>query len=169
VSLKKLFFWIIILSVILSLPTIGLVYGWYEYLGVSARFFAMADTLISAPLTEIGFLPLMVLAARLCPKGVEATMFAILASIMNIGLAVSDLGGAWLVQIFDVHQATEALAANYSNLDKVLWIAILSSFLPMPFLLKLPEVRVDEELATEATPSYEQKGAYEKEEKREIV
>lgn len=154
VPLKKLFFWIIIASVILSLPTIGLVYGWYEYLHMSPRMFAMADTLISGPLSEIGFLPLLVLAARLCPKGIEATMFAVLASLMNIGLAVSDLGGAWLVQIFDVRQATELLAANYSNLDKVLWIAILSSFLPMPLLRFLPETRaVSEFKAHEGAPS----------------
>lgn len=147
IPLRTLFFWIIIASVILSMPTIGLVYGWYEYLHMSPRFFAMADTLISAPLTEIAFIPLMVLTARLCPKGIEATMFAILASIMNIGLAVSDLGGAWLLTIFDVHQATADLAANYSGLDNVLWIAILSSLLPMPFLKKLPEVRAAEELS----------------------
>tara|TARA_Y100000310_G_C20665231_1_gene807118 strand:- start:389 stop:1705 length:1317 start_codon:yes stop_codon:yes gene_type:complete len=147
VSLRELFFWIIIASVILSLPTIGLVYGWYEYVGMSPRLFAMADTLISAPLSEIAFIPLMVLAARLCPKGIEATMFAILASIMNIGLAVSDLGGAFLVNYFDVHQAIGDMAANYSNLDKVLWIAILSSFLPMPLIWKLPEIRVAEEVS----------------------
>ncbi|MDP6575153.1 MAG: folate/biopterin family MFS transporter [Candidatus Peribacteraceae bacterium] len=170
IPLKKLFFWIIIASVILSLPTIGLVYGWYEYLGVSARFFAMADTLISAPLSEIAFLPLLVLAARLCPKGIEATMFAILASIMNIGLAVSDLGGAWLVSMFDVHQATETLAANYTHLDKVLWIAILSSFLPMPLLLKLPDVRVSEEKLPEVVPSAQQKVVSTgQEDKREIA
>jgi len=148
VSLRKLFFWIIIASVILSLPTIGLVYGWYEYVGMSPRFFALADTFISAPLTEIAFLPLLVLAARLCPKGIEATMFAILASIMNIGLALSDLGGAWLLNYFDVHQTIGDAAANYSGLDKVLWIAILSSFLPMPFLRMLPEVRVAAELGS---------------------
>ena len=153
ISLRRLFFWIIVASVVLSMPTIGLVYGWYEYLGMSPRLFAMADTLISAPLTEIGFIPLMVLTARLCPKGIEATMFAVLASIMNIGLAVSDLGGAWLLTIFDVHQATETLAANYSGLDKVLWIAILSSFLPMPFLRKLPDIRAAEEVSA---PSKEQ-------------
>lgn len=153
VSLRKLFFWIIIASVVLSMPTIGLVYGWYEYIGMSPQLFAMADTLISAPLTEIAFIPLMVLTARLCPKGIEATMFAILASIMNIGLAVSDLGGAWLLNFFDVHQATQTLAANYSGLDKVLWVAILSSFLPMPFLKKLPDVRVAEEVSA---PSKEQ-------------
>lgn len=148
VSLRKLFFWIIIASVILSMPTIGLVYGWYEYLNMSPRFFALADTFISAPLTEIAFIPLMVLTARLCPKGIEATMFAVLASIMNIGLAVSDLGGAWLLNFFDVHQAIGDTAANYAGLDKVLWVAILSSFLPMPFLWKLPDVRVAEEIAS---------------------
>ncbi len=146
-SLRKLFFWIIIASVILSFPSIALVYGWYEYLGMSPRFFALADTFISAPLVEIAFLPLLVLAARLCPKGIEATMFAILASIMNIGYALSDLGGAWLLQYFDVHQAMDGVAANYAGLDKVLWIAILSSFLPMPLLKKLPDVRVTDDFS----------------------
>jgi len=169
VSLRKLFFWIIIASVILSLPSIGLIYGWNEYIGVSPRWFAMADTLISAPLTEIGFLPLLVLVARICPKGIEATMFAVLASLMNIGLAVSDLGGAWLSSIFDVHQATETLAANYANLDKVLWIAILSSFLPMPFIRMLPETRVADEYISSDTPSGEKGMMTPMEEKREIV
>ncbi|PIR54303.1 hypothetical protein COU75_01480 [Candidatus Peregrinibacteria bacterium CG10_big_fil_rev_8_21_14_0_10_42_8] len=148
VSLRKLFFWVIIASVVLSMPSIGLVYGWYEIIGVSPRFFALADTFISAPLTEIAFLPLLVLAARLCPKGIEATMFAVLASIMNIGYALSDLGGAWLLNHFNVHQAMGDIAANYEQLDIVLWIAILSSFLPMPFIMMLPEVRVTEELTS---------------------
>lgn len=169
IPLRVLFFWIVVASVALSLPTIGLVYGWYKILGVSAQFFAMADTLVTAPLSEIGFLPLLVLAARLCPKGIEATMFAILASIMNIGLAVSDLGGAWLVSVFDVHQAAGTVAANYTHLDKVLWITILSSLLPMPFILKLPDVRAAEELP-EPSPSDERHAAFVgQEEKREIA
>lgn len=161
--MKKLLFGIVIASIVLSLPSLGLVYKWYEVLGVSPKLFAMADTLITAPLTEIAFLPLLVLVARVCPKGVEATMFAVLASIMNIGLALSDIGGAWLVNIFDVHQAT-ALAsavaggpdilvpANYAHLDKVLWIAILSSALPLPLLPFLPETKAAGEVP-EVSPS----------------
>lgn len=145
VSLKKLFVWIIFLSVILSLPSIGLVYGWYEVLGISPQLFAVADEFVSAPLSEIAFIPLMVLVTRICPKGIEATMFALLASLMNIGLAVSDMGGAFLVKLFDVHQATETLSANYEHIDKVLWIAILSSFLPLPFIGKLPNIRAKDE------------------------
>jgi hypothetical protein len=146
VALRKLFCGIIIAGVVLSLPTLGLIYGWYEILGVSPQFFAMADTLIAAPLAEIGFLPLMVLIARICPAGLEATMFAILASLANIGLALSDMGGAALSSFFDIRQAADPLGANYANLHIVMWIAILSSFLPMPFLWKLPETRVDAEL-----------------------
>ncbi|MBI3335948.1 folate/biopterin family MFS transporter [Candidatus Peregrinibacteria bacterium] len=146
VPLRVLFFWIMIASVILSLPTLGLIYGWYNVLGVSPKLFAMADTLISAPLSEIGFLPLMVLIARICPKGVEATMFALLASLANIGLAISDLGGGLLSVAFDIHQASEGVAANYIHLDKVMWIAILSSLLPLPLLQFLPETRVRDEI-----------------------
>ena len=171
ISLRKLLFWIIIASVVLSLPSIGLVYRWYEYLGMSPKMFAMADTFITGPLTEIAFLPLLVLVARVCPKGIEATMFALLASIMNIGLAVSDLGGAWLVSIFDVHQATETIAANYTHIDKVLWIAILSSFLPMPLLRFLPDIRAAEEiLPSDTSPSAEvQEAPGMPSKKREIV
>lgn len=144
--LRTLFFWIMVASVVLSLPSIGLIYKWYEWLGVSPQFFAMADTVVGGILLELGFLPLMVLVARICPKGIEATMFAVLASLMNIGLSVSDLGGAALTTYFDVHSATETIAADYSNLHIVMWIAILSSFLPLPLLHFLPETRTSDDL-----------------------
>jgi len=154
VPLRTLFFWIIVASVTLSLPTLGLIYGWYTVLGISPQFFAIGDTLISAPLSEIGFLPLMVLIARICPKGVEATMFALLASLANIGLAISDIGGGLLSSMFNIHQASEGVAANYMHLDKVMWIAILSSLLPLPLLKFLPETRVKDEIAlSDVSPS----------------
>ncbi len=153
ISLKKLFFWLMIASVVLSLPSIGLLYKWYEVIGVSPQFFAMADTLISGMLFELGFLPLLVLVARVCPKGIEATMFAVLASLMNIGLSVSDLGGAALTTTFDVHSATETIAADYHNLHWVMWIAILSSLLPLPLLPFLPETRTSGDLPVEPSPS----------------
>ncbi len=40
---------------------------------------------------QVSFMPIMVLAARLCPEGVEATLFATLMSILNAG---GVLGGA---------------------------------------------------------------------------
>ena len=179
ISLRKLFAWIIIASVVLSLPSLGLLYKWYELIHVSPKFFAMADTFVSAPLGEIGFLPLLVLVARICPKGIEATMFALLASLMNIGLAISDLGGAALVKYFDVHEATAVatavagvmtqIPANYENLHIVMWIAILSSFLPMPLLRFLPETRVAEEITPGVSPSAQAPDVSTLEERRPIA
>lgn len=153
IPLRTMFFWLMVASVVLSLPSIGLLYKWYDVLGVSPQVFAMADTLISGMLFELGFLPLLVLVARICPKGIEATMFAVLASLMNIGLSVSDLGGAALTTYFDVHSATETIPADYSNLHIVMWIAILSSFLPLPLLPLLPETRTSDDLGTQSSPS----------------
>ena len=153
IRLRTMFFWLMVASVVLSLPSIGLVYKWYELIGVSPQFFAMADTLIGGMLFELGFLPLLVLVARVCPKGIEATMFAILASVMNIGLSVSDLGGAALTSYFSVHSATATIAADYSNLHIVMWIAILSSFLPLPLLSLLPETRTSEDTGAGGAPS----------------
>ncbi len=153
IPLRTMFFWLMVASVVLSIPSIGLVYKWYEVLGVSPQFFAMADTLISGMLFELGFLPLLVLVARVCPKGIEATMFAVLASLMNIGLSVSDLGGAALTNYFGVHSATETIPADYSHLHIVMWIAILSSFLPLPLLPFLPDTRTGDDTVPEGTPS----------------
>lgn len=153
VPLKKLFFWIVIASIVLSLPSLGLVYKWYDLIGMTPHAFAMADTFISGMLFEIAFLPLLVLVARVCPKGIEATMFAVLASLMNIGLSVSDAGGAMLISYFGVHGATETIAADYGNLHIVLWIAILSSLLPLPLLPLLPDARAKDEVPAETSPS----------------
>lgn len=156
ISLRTLLIWVVLLSVVLSLPSFGLLYGWYKILGVPPQFFAVADTAVGGVLQEIGFLPLLVLAARVCPEGVEATMFALLASLMNIGLAVSDLGGAWLTSTFGIREATEVLPGDYANLHIVVWIAVLSSFLPLVLLPWLPETRTKEDVGvSDPSPSGE--------------
>lgn len=152
-SLKKLLLGVVLVSIVLSLPSLGLVYGWYRFLGISPQFLAVADTAIGGALQEVGFLPLLVLAARLCPRGIEATLFALLASIMNIGLAVSDMGGAWLTTFFQVHGAEPGMTADYTNLGIVMWIAILSSALPLPLLPFLPNTKAKGEDVVGAEPS----------------
>lgn len=39
-------------------------------------------------------MPVLVLAARLCPPGIEATLFALLMSVLNLaGVVAHELGG----------------------------------------------------------------------------
>jgi hypothetical protein len=81
---------------------------------------------------QVSFMPILVLAARLCPPGVEATLFATLMSIYNGGTMTGGLLGAGLTKLLGV------TAWNFHNLALLLVICNVSSLLPLPFLGLLP-------------------------------
>lgn len=77
-------------------------------------------------------MPVLVLAARLCPSGMEATFFATLMSIANGGSVSGGLLGAGLTQLLGVTKD------SFSNLALLITICNLSSLLPLPLLGLLP-------------------------------
>lgn len=77
-------------------------------------------------------MPILVLAARLCPPGVEATLFATLMSISNGANVTGGFLGAGLTQLLGV------TSENFQRLALLLLICNLSSLLPLPFLRLLP-------------------------------
>ena len=123
--------WVVIAGTILSLPTIGLYYGMHEWLGVSARTFAFIDTTIAAPLGQLTMVPMLILIAKTAPKGAEATMFAIMASLMNLALSASSLFTRYLNEFYQVSQQ------DYSNLGRLMIATTIIGLLPLiavPFL-----------------------------------
>lgn len=132
VSLRRMFFWTTILGCGLSLTQLLLVTGANQQLGISNEWFAMGDTLILTVLGQVSFMPILVLAARLCPPGVEATLFATLMSICNGGSVCGGLLGAWLTQLLGV------TSQNFNNLAFLLIVCNVTSLLPLPILGLLP-------------------------------
>ena len=65
----------------------------------SDEWFSIGDSLILTVLGQASFMPVLVLAARLCPQGMETTLFATLMSILNGGSVVGGLVGAGLTQL----------------------------------------------------------------------
>lgn len=122
-------FWVTVAGTILYLPSIGLFYGIHEWLGVSARVFAVVDTTISAPLGQLAMVPMLILIARSAKPGAEATTFAIMASLMNLALSASALFTGYLNDFFRVTQA------DYSNLGRLMITVGVFGLLP---LLVLP-------------------------------
>jgi MFS family permease len=121
--------WVMIAASVLYLPNIGLFYGLHEWLGVSARTLAFIDTTISAPLAQLTMVPMLVLIAKTAPRGGEATMFAIMASLMNLALSASQLFTQYLNTAFAVTQQ------DYSNLGRLMITVGIVGLLP---LLALP-------------------------------
>jgi hypothetical protein len=122
-------FWVVIAGTILYLPNIGLFYGLHTWLGISAHTLAFIDTTISAPLAQLTMVPMLVLIAKTAPRGAEATMFAIMASLMNLALSASQLFTQYLNDLFNVTQQ------DYSNLGQLMIVVGMLGLLP---LLALP-------------------------------
>lgn len=109
-----------------------LVTGINQTLGISNEWFAIGDSLVLTVLGQVSFMPVLVLAARLCPPGVEATLFATLMSISNGAGVVGGLLGAELTQFLGV------TSENFQNLALLLLLCNVSSLFPLPFLGLLP-------------------------------
>jgi hypothetical protein len=134
--------WVSIVAALLYVPNIGLFYGLADWLGVSPRTLAFVDTTISAPLAQLMMVPMLTLIAKVSPRGAEATMFAIMASLMNLALSASQLFTRYLNEAYVVTQQ------DYSNLGRLMvtvgaiWLVPL---LALPLLWR-------EERATPSAP-----------------
>ncbi len=128
-------FWVVLAGTVLYLPNIGLFYGLHEWLGISARTLAFIDTTIAAPLAQLTMVPMLVLIAKTAPRGGEATMFAIMASLMNLALSASELFTRYLNTGFAVTQQ------DYGNLGRLMITVAAAGLLP---LLLLPLLRRQE-------------------------
>ncbi len=150
VSFRKVLVWSTIIAATLGMTTLLLVTHANRSLGIDDRLFSLGDSLILTVMGQITWMPVLVLSARLCPKGVEATLFALLMSVWNLSLLLSNEIGALI---------TAALGITETNFDN-LWILIiitnLSTLLPLIFIRWIPaddpQVSFAEAIAEEDFP-----------------
>ncbi|NEP12387.1 MAG: folate/biopterin family MFS transporter [Symploca sp. SIO2C1] len=138
--------WTTVLSAVLGMSTLVLVTHANRTLGIEDHWFSLGDNLILTVIGQITFMPILVLSARLCPKGIEATLFALLMSIWNLSGLLSHELGALL---------THWLGVTETNFDR-LWLLLLitntSSLLPLPFLGWLPANDPQTEIQPQENP-----------------
>ncbi|KAJ6841297.1 folate-biopterin transporter 1, chloroplastic [Iris pallida] len=132
VPLRRIFLLTTIFGSALGMTQVLLVTGLNREFGISDEWFSIGDSLILTVLGQASFMPVLVLAARLCPPGMEATLFATLMSISNGGSVTGGLLGAGLTQFLGVTKD------NFGNLALLVIICNLSSLLPLPLLHLLP-------------------------------
>ncbi|KAL5198224.1 hypothetical protein ABZP36_001736 [Zizania latifolia] len=133
VPLRKIFLVTTIIGSALGMTQVLLVTGLNRQFGISDEWFSIGDSLIITVLGQASFMPVLVLAAKLCPPGMEATLFATLMSISNAGSVSGGLIGAGLTQLFGVTKD------SFKNLPLLIVICNLSSLLPLPLLGLLPD------------------------------
>jgi len=130
--LRPLFGWITLISCGLGLTSLILVYHLNRDWGIDDHWFSLGDSVILTVAGQIAFMPVLVLAARLCPPGIEATLFALLMSLFNLAGAISHELGSLVMHLLGVTES------QFGHLDQLVWITNLSTLLPLVFLGWLP-------------------------------
>ncbi len=132
VSFRNILGWSVIISSGLGMTMLLLVTHTNRLLGIDDHWFSLGDSLILTVAGQIAFLPILVLSARLCPKGIEATFFALLMSIINLSSLLSHELGALLTHWLGVTET------NFDNLWLLVVMTNLSTLLPLPLIGWLP-------------------------------
>jgi folate/biopterin transporter len=141
VPIRRIFRVTALLGAGLGLTQLVLVTGLNRTYGISDQLFALSDTVVLTVLGQVAFMPTLVLAARICPEGVEATLFAALMSVFNAAGVASGAMGAALTSALHIGSGgAEAGAADFANLPLLIVLCNLLGLLPLPFLYLLDEV-----------------------------
>ncbi|MBD2102709.1 folate/biopterin family MFS transporter [Leptolyngbya sp. FACHB-261] len=133
VPVRVIFFWSTLLSAVLGMTMLLLVTHTNRMLGIDDHWFSIGDSLVLTVMGQVAYMPVMVLAARLCPPGIEATLFALLMSVTNLAGLLSYESGALLMNWLGISES------NFDRLWLLVVITNLSTLLPLPFLTWLPK------------------------------
>jgi len=99
------------------------------HLGISDYAFVLGASCIESVIYNWQWMPSVVILSFLCPKGMESTLYALLAGCYNFGSTVGSNCGALLLESFGVNPSgAEAESDEFQNLWKA---ALVVSVLPL--------------------------------------
>lgn len=125
-----------LLVAVLSLGDCLLFTRYNIHLGIPDTAFVMGSQISQNVVYQWQTLPGIVMLSQFCPRGVEATMLALLAGCSNLGYSLSEFFGAYLLEVLAVSPAGHR--AEDSQFDN-LWVAsLISTLLPMLTLILIP-------------------------------
>jgi MFS family permease len=104
--------------------------------GINDHFFVIGSSAFQTVLGTWLWMPSTVIMSQLCPKGMEATMFALLAGCHNLGGTISSNFGACLLELLAINPTG---GKHESSQFKDLWIAsLIACMLPAFSILLVP-------------------------------
>jgi len=120
-------------------------------LGIPDHFFVLGTGAFASVLDQWMWMPGVVMTSQLCPPGMEATMYALLAGCHNLGNTVASNCGAWLLEYLGCQPA--GAPGETHQFDK-LWLAsLIATILPamavfLTFVL-IPDAKQTDKLLPE--------------------
>lgn len=104
--------------------------------GIPDTVFVLGSSVSGTIISQWQWMPGVVLLSQMCPKGMEATMYALLAGCHNLGNTLSEYLGAYILDLLGVRPAG---LPNESHQFENLWIAaVIATVLPALTLILIP-------------------------------
>jgi hypothetical protein len=105
-------------------------------MGIPDTVFVLGSSVSGTVISQWQWMPGVVLLSQMCPKGMEATMYALLAGCHNLGNTLSEYLGAYILEILGVNPAgLDNEGAQFDNL----WVAsLIATILPTLTLVLIP-------------------------------
>ncbi|CCW71650.1 unnamed protein product [Phytomonas sp. Hart1] len=128
------------------LPEIFILKRWNIQMGIPDQLFYIGTSTIISPLIGmVSWMPTVILLSRLCPRGSESMVYAVLASFSNLGSTTSTSIGAILMEY--VWPIKSNPPCDFSNAVKLVVVCnIISPLQIIPLTLLLPNVRVSDDI-----------------------
>lgn len=105
-------------------------------IGIPDTYFALTLDLVTKTLAELQTLPTLVLACKLCPKDLEASIYECVMAIKNLAFLISYRSGGWLMIWLNI------TSTNFKNLWLQIVIASLFPLLTLALLFIIP-IKID--------------------------
>jgi len=121
-----------VLTTLIASTSLLLYTGKNRDLGLGDSFFLIGDSVLMAAAGQIMMMPLLTLAAQLCPRNIEGTMFSCFTAIFNLGMFVGQQSGAALTSLMGVDDH------NFDNITLLCIICLVCNLLVLPALVLLP-------------------------------
>ncbi|XP_057858415.2 probable folate-biopterin transporter 4 isoform X2 [Cryptomeria japonica] len=102
-------------------------------LGISDKAFVICSSALADAVNQFKLMPFLVLSGRLCPPGIEGTLFALFMSINNFGGTVSSFFGAVLASALHIS------SDRFDNLALGIYVQAVCTLIPVCFLFLIPK------------------------------
>lgn len=122
-------------------------------LGIPDRtFYLFGDAICQQLAVMLSVMPGVLLIARLCPRGAEATVYAVLSGFHNLGTTVASVLGVWLTAALGIKSVAPGAGTSgecdFSNLGSAVLIAHCAlPLLFLPTILLVPSASIDDATA----------------------
>ncbi|CAM9447900.1 unnamed protein product [Chrysoparadoxa australica] len=140
-SFRKIFFVSQLVLTVLALSDLVLFTRTNLRWGISDKVFVLGEEAFAPLVAKFFSMPMFILAAKVCPRGIEATLFSLLMSLSNFGSDIGRYLGIAMVNVLNLNRE------NYDNLPLATCIkSVFKVAIIMLIPLLVPDAKPSDDL-----------------------